>query len=67
MYIPNVKTQNYSFCRLKIVVKTFEHSILFKTAKIYDVISLLFVLVFVNYLQREKVFKKFNDLNLTNI
>ena len=28
MYIPNVKTQNYSFYRLKLLVKTFKHSTL---------------------------------------
>ena len=26
MYIPNDDTQNYPFCRLQIVVETFEHS-----------------------------------------
>ena len=26
MYIPNDDTQNYPFCRLKLVVETFEHS-----------------------------------------
>ena len=25
MYIPNADTQNYPYCRLKLVVKTFEH------------------------------------------
>ena len=25
MYIPNDDTQNYPFCRLKLVVETFEH------------------------------------------
>ncbi len=26
MFIPNDDTQNYPFCRLQLVVKTFEHS-----------------------------------------
>ena len=26
IYIPNDETQNYLFCRLKLVVNTFEHS-----------------------------------------
>ena len=26
MYIPNDDTQNYSYCRFKLVVETFEHS-----------------------------------------
>ena len=26
MYIPNVDSQNYLFCRLQLVVKTLEHS-----------------------------------------
>ena len=26
MYIPNDETQNYSFCRLQLVVETFGHS-----------------------------------------
>ena len=28
LYIPNDETQNYTFCRLKLVVEMFEHSTL---------------------------------------
>ena len=35
MYIPNDETQNYPFCRLQLVVKTFGHSTKWTNQSIY--------------------------------
>ena len=37
MYIPNEETQNYQFCRLKLVIKMFGHSTKWTNKKLIKV------------------------------
>ena len=37
MYIPNEETQNYPFCRLKLVIKMFRHSTKWTNKKLIKV------------------------------